>query len=282
LLASQLRCLIATNKGGSSLPRPQDRRHRPNHPEEGVLIELLQEKRQALITQAVTKGLDACVPMKDSGVEWLGPVPEHWGVLPIKLVARVGNGSTPNRQDERYWIGGTYPWLNSSVVNAETAVEASDFVTDLALRECHPPKISPPAVLVGITGEGRTRGMATTLLVQATINQHLAYLKPLGPNLEVRYLRRVLDSAYSHLRDESEGGGSTKGAITYRQLGDLKVPMPPVTEQRAIADVLRRETTEEDRLVEAVEATVLRLRDYRQALISAAVTGQIDVSNEAA
>jgi type I restriction enzyme S subunit len=137
--------------------------------------------------------------MKDSGIEWLGEIPEHWKVMPIKYVAQVGNGSTPNRDNSAYWDG-IHPWLNSSVVNPESVTSANQFVTDLALQACHLPWIKPPAILIGITGEGKTRGMATTLNMEATINQHLAYLKPFHRVATVHYLQRVVDSAYDMLR----------------------------------------------------------------------------------
>lgn len=252
-----------------------------------ALIERLKEKRTALISHTVTRGLppDAARPagldprpkLKASGIEWLGNVPEHWKVKPMKFISRIGNGSTPNRENVDYWWDGTYPWLNSSVVKEEEVSEASDFVTALALRECHLPKIVPPAVLVGITGQGKTRGMATILTIEATTNQHLAYLKPLSSDLDVRYLRRTLDHAYRYLRSESEGGGSTKGAITCEQLANLTLAIPPPSEQRAIADYLDQEAAKIDQMVAKVEAAIERLQEYRTALITAAVTGKIDV-----
>ena len=252
-----------------------------------ALIEKLKEKRAALISRVVTRGLppdaaraaglDPHPKLKPSGVEWLGEVPEGWEVRRIKTVARVGNGSTPSRENSEYWADGSYPWLNSSVANLEEVFEPSDTVTEAALQECHLPRITPPAVLVGITGEGRTRGMATTLRMEATINQHLAYVKPSEERCNVDYLRRVLDRAYLYLRNESEGGGSTKGAITCGQIANVQIPMPPLPEQRAIADYLDRETARIDELVAKVEEAIERLREYRSALITAAVTGRIDV-----
>ena len=120
-------------------------------------IELLKEKRQALITHAVTKGLDPKVRMKPSVVEWIGEVPEHWSFQPIKFLASIGNGSTPTKDNTTYWGNGHFPWLTSSCVNQDVVICADQFVTDAALRECHLPVITPPAVLVGITGQGRTR-----------------------------------------------------------------------------------------------------------------------------
>jgi type I restriction enzyme S subunit len=218
--------------------------------------------------------------MKDSGVEWLCDVPGHWEVKRIKFVAQVGNGSTPNRDNAEYW-GGEYPWLNSGVVNFREVTEASEFVTGLALAECHLPRIHPPAVLVGITGEGRTRGMATVLRIEATINQHLASIRPTRAHCNVEYTRYVLHAAYQFLRDESGGGGSTKGALTCDQLANMSIPFPPAPEQRAIAAFLDRETARIDALVAKVREAVDRLEELRTALISAAVTGKIDVRDTA-
>ncbi len=248
------------------------------------LIELLQEKRAALITHAVTKGLPSTrsgqatstVPMKVSGVDWLGHVPGHWEVKRIKFIAQVGNGSTPSRENAEYW-GGEYPWLNSGVVNLREVTEASDFVTDLALTECHLPRVHPPAVLVGITGEGKTRGMATVLRIEATINQHLAFIRPTRADCDPEYIRYVLHAAYQFLRDESGGGGSTKGALTCDQLGNVSIPFPPDPEQSAIAAFLDRETVKLDALIAKVREGIEKLKEYRTALISAAVTGKIDV-----
>ncbi|MBM9538670.1 restriction endonuclease subunit S [Desulfobulbus alkaliphilus] len=146
--------------------------------EKEKMLTLLEEKRAALISRAVTRGLDESAPQKPSGLDWLGDIPAHWEIVPIKYVATVGNGSTPAVDNSDYWDDEGFPWMNSSVVNMEVVTAASRGVTDKALKECHLPIISPPAVLVGITGQGKTRGMASVLMRHATINQHLAYLVP--------------------------------------------------------------------------------------------------------
>lgn len=242
-----------------------------------ALLQKLKEKRLAVITQAVTKGLNPDAAMRDSGIAWLGEVPVHWEVKRLKFVARIGNGSTPNREDSAYWDGGTYPWLNSSVVNQEQVTSADQFVTALALAECHLPRITPPTVLVGITGQGKTRGKATTLLFEATINQHLAYVKPDDTKATVRFLRRVFDMAYAHLRSESENGGSTKGAITCEQIAELPIPVPPLDEQEAIGERIDKALTKLARMGENAESAISRLTEIRSALITAATTGKIDV-----
>ncbi|NOK17304.1 restriction endonuclease subunit S [Corallococcus carmarthensis] len=209
---------------------------------------------------------------KDSGVEWLGDVPTHWDVSPLKYFARVGNGSTPSREQLAYWTDGVYPWLNSSVVNQEIITESDQFVTELALGECHLPKIRPPAVLVGITGQGRTRGMAAILMIEATISQHVAYIYPDSPRVTVSWIRRVFDANYKLLRDESDGGGSTKGAITCEQISEMKFPLPPIGEQMAITAFLDRETAKIDELVAEQQRLIELLKEKREAATSHAVT----------
>ncbi|WP_028928240.1 restriction endonuclease subunit S [Pseudoxanthomonas suwonensis] len=245
--------------------------------EQEKLLALLAEKRQATISHAVTRGLDPNVPMKDSGIPWLGEVPAHWDVCPFKYVGRVGNGSTPNRDNPDYWGQSGFPWLNSAAVNQREVTEAERFVTELALKECHLPVIQPPAVLVGLTGQGKTRGMAAQLMFETTISQHLAYMIPDSERLHVSYLLRAVETAYERLRNDSEGVGSTKGAITCDQLSRLDLPLPPLDEQYAIVERLGMKSAEFDSLVEESMRGIALLKDRRSALIAAAVTGQIDV-----
>lgn len=242
-----------------------------------ALLTKLAEKRTALISHAVTKGLDPSAPMKDSGVKWMGEIPEHWRITRVKFVAKVGNGSTPSRENSEYWLDGTFPWLNSSVVNQESVFASDQFVSETALKECHLPVVEPLAVLVGITGQGKTRGMASTLEIAATINQHLVFVKPFHSGMDVRYLRRLFDCAYEYMRNESDGGGSTKGAITCNQIDNIRVPMPPREEQECIVRFIERKLAQistQNGLIQTASST---LQEYRSALITNAITGKIDV-----
>ena len=247
--------------------------------EQRRLMDLLKEKRQAVISHAVTQGLDPNARLKPSGIEWLGDVPEHWTVGPVKYVAKTGNGSTPSREVPEYWGENGYPWLNSSVVNSAIVTEAEGFVTERALRECHLPIVVPPAVLVGITGQGRTRGMASMLGIEATINQHVAYVKPSTSDLDVYYLLRTFEMGYIKLRHDSEEAGATKGAITCGQIANLTIPLPPRAEQQSIVAHLDTEFAKFDTLTTEAQCAIDLLLERRTALISAAVTGQIDVRN---
>ncbi|MBV0893545.1 restriction endonuclease subunit S [Paracoccus sp. Z118] len=244
--------------------------------EQRRLIALLAEKRQANISYAVTRGLNPSARLKPSGVDWLGVIPEGWEVVPLKRLAAIGNGSTPNRDNLSYWQDGHYPWLNSSVVNMPEVTFADQFVTDIALRECHLPIVKAPAVLIGITGQGKTRGLASILSLEATINQHLAYVRPNDVRITCEFITWIFRAAYEYVRADSEAG-STKGAITCDYLANLKIPLPPKDEIAAICNHLKSISAEIDGLTEAATSAITLLQERRAALISAAVTGKIDV-----
>lgn len=245
------------------------------------VLALLAEKRRALITRAVTRGLDPNVSLRDSGNPWLGKIPAHWDVWKLGHSASVGNGSTPRRSNASYWTDGTIPWLNSSVVNRHEATEADQFVTETALRECHLPLVRSGSVLVAITGQGKTRGRAVVLSFDATINQHLAYVSPDLSRLDPWFLRWIFLSAYAFLRSISDDAGGTKGALTCEDVINVRVPVPPIDEQRNIVAHIAHETRRLDELRAATARTTALLNERRATLIGAAVTGQISVESAA-
>jgi type I restriction enzyme, S subunit len=241
------------------------------------LLGLLAEKRRALITRAVTRGLDPSAPLRDFGIPWLGAIPSHWEIWKLGHLARIGNGSTPSRDNPDYWDGGTIPWLNSSVVNQDEVRQADQFVTALAFRECHLPMVKPGSVLVGITGQVKTRGQSVVLSIEATINQHLACIAPDSTRMDSWFLRWALFAAYEFLRSISDDAGGTKGALTCEAVSNLRMPVPAIEEQRRIVSYIRAAITRFDTIVKATEHTVKLLKERRSALIAAAVTGQLEL-----
>jgi len=248
------------------------------------VIALLHEQKQAIIHRAVTRGLDPNVRLKPSGVAWLGDVPQHWEVWQIGHFAKVGNGSTPSRGNTSYWSGGTYPWLNSSSVNAGTVTTSDQYVTEVALRECHLPRVPAGSVLVAITGQGKTRGKAAVLSIEATINQHIAFItlrKP-GEIVTAEYLQKFLVAAYAELRRMSDDSGSTKGALTCEDLRHLRVVLPPIPAQEAILQSIGDGLAEVERALRIAESEIDLLHEYRTRLIADVVTGKLDVREAAA
>ncbi len=243
----------------------------------GRVLTLLAEKRRALITSAVTRGLNFRGSFRNSGIPWLCRIPEHWEVWKLGHCALIGNGSTPSRSNEEYWADGAVPWLNSSIVNQSEATKAGQFVTDIALRECHLPLVKSGSVLIAITGQGKTRGQAVVLSFDATINQHLAYISPDRSRLCPWFLRWTLLSAYEFLRSISDDTGGTKGALTCEDIANLRVLIPPIDEQCTIVAHITNEISRLDRFQAATERTKALLKERRAALICAAISGQIDV-----
>lgn len=245
------------------------------------LIATLREDRTATIAHAVTKGLDRNAEMTDSGTKWLGSIPANWSVPQLGMHATVGNGATPSRENPEYWTDGAVPWLNSSHVNRPEITDADQFITERASKECHLPLVRSGSILVGLTGQGKTRGMASILQIESTISQHLAYLSPSTPALDARFLFRVINSAYQLLRDLSDENGSTKGGLTCAALRNLRIPLPPLEEQVQIAAFLDERCVKIDALIAKATEMIEILREYRSALIAAAVTGKIDVREAA-
>ena len=241
------------------------------------LIALLEEQRQTLVHQTVTRGLDPNVRLKPSGVEWLGEIPEHWETLRVRHFSKVGNGCTPQRDNAAYWTEGVHPWLNSSSVNQGTITKADQFVTDLALSECHLPRLRPGSVLVGITGQGKTRGMSAVLCMDATINQHMAFITLKTGRVSSHYLHMYLTAAYSELRAISNSSGSTKDALTCEDIKHFMVVLPPRDEQERLLSEVRRELASVDNAVDLARRQVDLMNEYRTRLIADVVTGQLDV-----
>ena len=241
------------------------------------VISLLNERKHAVISRSVTRGLDPDAGLKQTGIGWLGEIPQHWESWRISRFARVGNGSTPSRAKPEYWNGGTYPWLNSSQVNRSFIDSADQFVTRIALRECHLPRVPAGSLLVAITGQGKTRGMSAILGIEATINQHIAYITPRVHIASAEFLYLALTAAYRQLRAASEDAGSTKGAITCEDLKRFKIAIPPTDEQEQLIQHVRSMTNDLTQAIDRLEREIDLLIEYRTRLSADVVTGKVDV-----
>ena len=244
--------------------------------EKEELIGLLREWRQSVIAE-YTSGATQPHDKKATGNVHMPWIPSDWSMVRLGKYARIGNGSTPLKDNASYWEGGTFPWLNSAVVNRDTVDEGSEYVTDAALRACHLPIVEPGALLVALTGQGKTRGQVTVLRIQATINQHLAYLALDDARFDSHFLFWALTGMYAALRMVSDGQGGTKGALTCDDLARFEVPMPPLALQREIAKAVSNEATKIDALITHTQEEIALLKELRAATIADAVLGRVDV-----
>jgi len=228
-------------------------------------IELLQEKRAAVISHAVTKGLNPNVKMKPSCIEWLGEIPEHWEVKRLKHVVKCLDGHRiPLNAEQRGRMQGEYPyWGANGVV---------DYLNDWLFDE--------NLVLLGEDGAPffeRFKDVAFFVSGKVWVNNHIHVLRPLS-DTEPRYLVHILNiTDYGAFID-----GTTRDKLTQDKMNNIPVVFPPTSEQRAIAAFLDRETARIDALIEKIRKSIDLLREYRTALISACVTGKIDVQAEVA
>lgn len=168
----------------------------------------------------------------------IGEIPESWRLVEVGTVADVGNGSTPSRTDERYWNGGTIPWITSTKVHEVVIRKSDELVTETARSECHLPLVPRDSIVVAITGQGKTLGNSAILELDTCINQHLAYIHFKDESVRPVFALFYLRSRYQYFRNVSAGGGSTKGALTCGFLKRLKIPIPPSDEQDIVAQLL--------------------------------------------
>jgi type I restriction enzyme S subunit len=255
-----------------------------------ALIELLKEQRSALISRTVTRGLspDAALaaglnpnpPMKDSSIEWLGEIPAHWDSQPLGYLVTFRSGATPDKGTAEFWDG-DIPWVSPKDMKLPLIGDAEDHVSTLALTASSLERIPPGRVLVVVRGMILAHSFPvalTTALV--TINQDMKALA-CGARLAPAFLFWLLTGlarVVVAMTDESAHG--TRRLET-SALSKLTIVLPPMEEQEAITRHLQRETDQLDAVATKVEEAIERLREYRSALITSAVTGKIDVRDAA-
>jgi type I restriction enzyme S subunit len=235
-------------------------------------IEAGADLKRVAMRELFTRGLRGEIQKETE----IGSVPESWDAVPLGSLGRVGNGSTPKKSVLEYWRDGTYPWLTSAKVYDREIVEADQFVTEKALRECHLPRIGPGAILIAITGQGKTLGHCAVLRMHATINQHIAYIATDLSRADPSFVRGYLETKYDYLRQVGSGGGSTKGALTCAFLRVMPIPQPPtLDEQREIVAILDAI----DRKIDLHRKKRAVLDELFKALLHKLMTGEIRVGD---
>lgn len=248
--------------------------------EQQNLIALLKEKRQALISHAVTKGLDPDVAMKDSGVEWLGEVPAHWEVMPLKrdlsFLTSGSRGWASNYSDE----GAVFVRIGNLTRN-RVNLDLSDIqrVDVPAGSEGERTRVDEGDLLFSITAYLGSVAVVPADLETAYVSQHVALARLKRNNLDPHWVAYVTLSDVGKRYLAAQGYGGTKIQLSLDDIGNLVIPTPPVGEQREIVTVLSTMVEQVDALMSEASSTITLLQERRTALISAAVTGKFDVRN---
>lgn len=257
------------------------------------LIERLAEYRTALITRTVTRGLppdaakaaglNPAPPLKASGVEWIGDVPEHWSAVRISAVARPGDKSFTDGD----WV--ELPYITDSGVRliqtgnigiGKYREQGYRYIDESSFDELRCTEVDPGDVLICRLADPVGRACrAPDLGVRMITSVDVCILKP-SEQRSSAYLTYLLSSKGYLSYVESLVRGGTRDRISRSMLGAIKIPNPPCEEQHAIAAFLDRQMEAIDVLAARVETAIERLQEYRTALITAAVTGKIDVREQ--
>jgi type I restriction enzyme S subunit len=241
------------------------------------LIELLKEKRQAVISHAVTKGLDPTAPMKDSGVEWLGEVPAHWKAGAVKWIIEFAT-SGPRGWSDMLGDTGAIFFQSQNIGRAmETLLADAQRVNPPDEAETDRAKLMADDVVVCITG-ARTGAVAHVRALEddAYINQHICNLRPHRAAIAGRFLAYALFS-FGGQQQLAVASYGLKQGLSLQDVKDQIVAVPPVFDQELIIEWLDEQNLQMGGLIKAAETAVELLQERRSALISAAVTGKIDV-----
>ncbi len=256
------------------------------------LIDLLEEKRSALISRTVTRGLPAEAAkeyglephtrFKDSGVEWLGELPGNWEIKKLgHITQKIGSGKTPSGGAETYSDEGVMFLRSQNVHDDGLSLSDVVYIDEEIDAEMSNSRVLPRDVLLNITGASLGRTCIVPCDFQrANVNQHVCIIRLSRVEMS-NYISWVMKSIPTKSQIQNSQNGAARDGLNFDQIGDLVFAMPSEAEQTAIADYLDRETAKLDNLKEKIEIAIARLQEYRSALISAAVTGKIDVRQAA-
>lgn len=237
------------------------------------MITKLQSYKQSVITESVTKGLDKNVPLKDSGIEWIGEIPEHWNKNKIiRLFSIIGSGTTPKSSKEDNYIG-SVNWIQSGDINGGYIENCKNSISDTALKEYPTLKIyKAPFIIVAMYGA--SVGNISISNIDGCVNQACCVMNETKQNF--KYLFYAMNSVKKYLIYKAEGGGQPN--ISQDKIKNTWLPIPPLSEQQSIADYLDQKCSEIDELISIKQQKIEKLKDYKKSLIFECVTGKRKVS----
>jgi type I restriction enzyme, S subunit len=243
------------------------------------LIALLKEKRQAVISHAVTKGLNPDAPMKDSGVEWLGEVPAHWEVMQIKnLAAIISKGTTPSTIGKDMSHAGIR-FIKGENVGKGLAVSKSPefYISEATDKLLDRSRLRRGDVLVIIAGA--TTGLCSVVeadILPANTNQAVSFIRPLLPE-HSHLIARWLSAEFAQRMIWMDAVQAAQPNLSMENLGNIPIVVPPVAELVEMLNQVNTRNRQLDQVIEQAHSMSESLQERRTALISAAVTGKIDV-----
>jgi type I restriction enzyme S subunit len=239
-----------------------------------TLLDKLAEKRTALISHAVTKGLDSSVPMKDSGVEWLGTIPVGWTTKRLRFLTTMSGGMTPSTGNAAYW-GGDIPWITPKDMKSDSLSGSIDTLTDEAIQDTGITLHESGRVLIVVRGMILAHTFPVAInIVPATVNQDM---KAISTSLNSEYLALLLKGIQPLVLSVVEESAHGTKVLRTDIFKNISLPVPPSDVQEEIVERVGSWLAAIDTQKSSVESVIERLQEYRSALITNAVTGIIDV-----
>ena len=243
------------------------------------LITKLKQTKAGLLQDLLTRGLDENGELRDPQAHPeqfkdspLGKIPKEWQVLQLSEVTAIENGTTPSREESKFWNEGTIPWLTTGKVHDRIIVQSDEFITNFALQICSLRLLPVGTILVAMIGQGITRGKVAYLAFQSAINQNFGAIFPCL-SFNSKFLFHYLDMNYEYVRGSSRG--SNQQALNCSVLGRLQVICPLIKEQNAISTVI----DSYDQRIRQEEAYLNKLKLQKQGLMQDLLTGKVRVKN---
>ena len=233
-------------------------------------IQKLKDYRDSLIYETVTKGLDKTVPMKDSGIDWIGEVPEGWGVGKVKYFSQISAGATPDRNNSLFW-NGNINWMSSGEVNQGIVKHTSETITDLALKRTSTKLLPNGTVMLALNGQGKTKGTAAVLAIESASNQSLASFIVDNQILNNMYLYYFFVANYYNIRGLK---GEDRDGLNLQLVSNIVIPLFEIEEQQKIVNFLDKKTVQIDQLIQIKNQQIENINKQRQTLIYDYVTGK--------
>ena len=236
-------------------------------------IALLQQYKKSLITETVTNGLDKSVPMKDSGVEWIGEIPEHWAISRVRHLASLCSGATPSKDVLSYWEG-NIPWVSSQEVKSDIIKDTSFHISEEAINSCST-QLMPAGTLVMVVRSGILQHTIPVALlgVSATINQDIKAFQfnhLMLPAYFKYYIQGENDALLSVIIKDK----TTVESVDNQLLLSLKIMVPPIEEQKAIVAFLNYKCGYVDKILNDKQEQLNLLMQHKKSLIYEYVTGK--------
>ena len=245
------------------------------------VIVLLNEQKQAIIHRAVTRGLDPSVPLKPSGLPWLGDIPQHWEVRKLKFEMSFRGGGTPSKGNSAYW-NGTIPWVSPKDMKFEIIHDTEDHITERAIAESSTNLVPSGSLLMVVRSGILQRTIPVARCIRdVALNQDMKALTSMG-RLDLGYFVLFIRGCEKRLLREWTKQGATVESVEHQYLANTKVPIPPLTEQDQIVQQLTVQTAPINTAISRLKREIELLREYRTRLVADVVTGKLDVREAAA